>query len=493
MKKAIILIFITVSFAGQAISQNQDGKVVLPDSIQFNEIVFTEVKITGNKLTKDDIITRELDFKMGDTLSTKFRKRNKYGKLKRSAPSDSSELLLRMDYSRENIINTKLFLTSTLRIEQVNDNNYRLLIDVTERHYWWIFPVVKLNAPNFNEWLRDPDLSDVSMGLFFSHNNLFGTGQQASLIATVGKSYGAAFGYKIPWIGHGKKTGLLFGASYKNLYTVEYASVENKRQMLYDDNALQSARVSALFKFRPKLYNYATVKLTGEWVQISDSLYSLDTNYLAKGEKSNMSLSLYVDVAYDSRNNKSYPLKGNHFKIFLDKRGLGIVDRDVNYFYYGIDFRFYQTIGERWYMAEMFKLENSAGENHPYHYQLNMTNSKIDFIRGFDLYTIRGDQMYYTRNNLKYALVKPKRKKVKKGQEENKFKALQYAFYLNAFADAGYVTNKFTENNPYNNKMLFSWGLGLDFVTYYDMVFRFEYAFTSIGTNGFFIAFGMPI
>jgi len=142
---------------------------------------------------------------------------------------------------------------------------------------------------------------------------------------------------------------------------------------------------------------------------------------------------------------------------------------------------------------EMFKLENSAGENHPYHYQLNLTNSKKDFIRGFDLYTLKGDQMYYTRNNLKYALVKPKRKKVKKGQEKNKFKSLQYAFYLNTFADAGYVTNKFTEDNPYNNKMLFSWGLGLDFVTYYDMVFRFEYAFTSIGTSGFFIAFGMPI
>ena len=101
--------------------------------------------------------------------------------------------------------------------------------------------------------------------------------------------------------------------------------------------------------------------------------------------------------------------------------------------------------------------------------------------------------MYYFRSNLKYELVKPSRKKVKKGQEENKFKALQYAFYINLFADAGYVTNKYTENNPYNNKMLFSWGLGIDFVTYYDMVFRFEYAFTSIGTNGFFIRFGMPI
>jgi hemolysin activation/secretion protein len=104
--------------------------------------------------------------------------------------------------------------------------------------------------------------------------------------------------------------------------------------------------------------------------------------------------------------------------------------------------------------------------------------------------------MYYFRSNVKYQLVKPNVKKVKEGQEKNKFKNLQYAFYLNAFADAGYVVNKFTENNPLNNKMLYSWGLGLDFVTYYDMVFRFEYAFTYNSyesINGFYIAFGMPI
>jgi len=475
-------------------AQNQDGKVVLPDTLHYNEIVFKEMSVTGNELTKDHIIVRELDFKIGDTLSTRYSRRSKNDKLKRRSVGDSSELVLRLHYSRENIINTKLFLTVNLGIEQIDSNYYHLLIDITERHYWWIFPVVKLNAPNFNEWIRNPDLSDLSMGLFFSHNNLFGIGHQTSLVAFAGKSWGGVFGYKIPWLGNGnKKTELIFGAGYTNLYTVEYASVENKRQMLYDDNALQTARLTALFKFRPTLYNYLNVKLTGEWVQMSDSLYSLDTNFLPKGEKSNTSLSVYVDYSYDSRNNKSYPLYGSHLKIFMNKVGMGIVNRDVNYFFYGIDFRFYQQIGERWYVAEMFKLENSAGENHPYHYQLNLTNSKKDFIRGFDLYTLKGDQMYYTRNNLKYALVKPKRKKVKKGQEKNKFKSLQYAFYLNTFADAGYVTNKFTEDNPYNNKMLFSWGLGLDFVTYYDMVFRFEYAFTSIGTSGFFIAFGMPI
>lgn len=492
MKKVVILMFITVCFAGQIISQNQDGEVILPESIQLDEIVIKEVSITGNEKTKDFFIIRELDFKIGDTLSTILSKRKSNEKLKRTTLEDSSEIVLRMRYSRENIINTKLFLTVNLGIEQINGKEYRLVIDVTERHYWWLFPVVKLNAPNFNEWLRDVDLSDISMGLFFSENNLFGISHQTSIVGYVGKSYAAAWGYKIPWIGHGKKTGLLFAAAYQNLYTAEYGSLENKRQMIYDYNAIQNLKVGAAFTFRPGLYHYGTIKLNGEWVQISDSLYSLDTTFLAQDDKQNVSLSVYVDYAYDSRNSKSYPLKGNYLKVFLNKRGMGLISKDVDYFSYGIDFRFFQKLSEKWYVAEMFKLENSSGENRPYYYQLNLTGKK-DFIRGYDLYTLKGDEMYYFRSNLKYELVKPRKKKVKKGNEDNKFKALQYAFYLNVFADAGYVTNKFTENNPYNNKMLFSWGLGIDFVTYYDMVLRFEYAFTSIGTNGFFIGFGMPI
>ena len=492
MKKILILIFGILCISGNLEAQNKDGKLSLPDSLQYNDIIISEARISGNKLTKDHYILRELDFKLGDTLDVTENKRKPRLKLKRSAVTDSSELVLRMHYSRENIINTKLFMTVDISLEHVKENKYRLVVDVSERHYWWLFPVIKLNAPNFNEWLRDPDLSDVSMGLFFSHNNLFGISHQMSIVGYAGKSYAAAFGYRIPWIGKGKKTGLIFGAGYNNLYTVEYGSLENKRQMLYDYSALQSARLSAAFTFRPGLYNYFNLKMTGNWVQISDSLYSLDSNYLAKGEKANVSLSIYMDYSYDTRNSKSYALEGNYLKVFVNKVGMGLVNRDVDYFFYGIDFRFHQKIGKRWYVAEMLKLENSSGENHPYYYQLNMTGKK-DFVRGYDLYTLKGDQMYYFRNNLKYALIKPNVKKVKKGQEKNKFKALQYAFYLNLFADAGYVNNDFTENNPYNNKMLFSWGLGLDFVTYYDLVFRFEYAFTSIGTNGFFLAFGMPI
>ncbi len=487
-----VIVVLAICLPFTVFSQNQNGSIRVPDTLDAAYVRITCVEIMGNKLTKPPIIIRELDFMIGDSLAT-FQKGNKVNFNDRNFyPGDSSELRLRMNYSRENLINTKLFLAVNLSLKRISDNEYSLLIDVTERHYWWLFPVPKLNAPNFNEWIRDIDWSYLSMGLFFSHNNLFGLSHQTSVIALAGKTWAVAVGYKIPWVGKGKKVGLTMTAGYTNMYYVEYASLENKRQMLYAPNSSQVAKIGAKLTLRPGLYNYGTVKLTGEYVQVSDSVLKLDTNYLAGNKKTNVSLSLYADYYYDSRNSHSYPLKGNMMRVFVNKIGLGLVSKDVDLFYYGIDFHFYQTIGRKWYIAEMVKAENSSGENAPYYYQMNMTSGN-DFIRGFDLYTLKGDQMYYCRNNIKYELVKPSLKKVKEGQEKNKFKALQYAFYLNAFADAGYVVNNFTENNPYNNRFLLSWGLGIDFVTYYDLVIRFEYAFTSIGTNGFFFGFGMPI
>jgi len=43
--------------------------------------------------------------------------------------------------------------------------------------------------------------------------------------------------------------------------------------------------------------------------------------------------------------------------------------------------------------------------------------------------------------------------------------------------------------NPLNGKFLAGAGLGVDFVTYYDKVFRVEYTLNAEGESGFFLHF----
>ena len=404
-----------------------------------------------------------------------------------------------MKYSRENIINTKLFLSASLSLEETGEGEYRLLIDVKERWYFWVFPILQLDHPNFNDWLKDPDLSQFTQGIFMSHNNMFGLSHQASVLGYFGSSTGVGLGYYIPWIGKGQKIGMRVAGLYRNSTVVEYGSLDNERMLIYEEGSTREYNLGATLTMRPGLYNYGKLRLTASHISISDQLYNLTLSdslsaFLPEGRQSTAHVDLYVEYTYDSRNNRAYPLKGNFMKGYVDKRGLGILGHDVDYFFYGIDMHFYQTLSERWYAAEMFSLTSSSGVNIPYHFKQSLNSGK-GFVRGYDYYALRGDNIYFFRSNLKYNVIQPGIMPARKEKyKDSKFRNLPYAFYINAIADVGWVGDEtYGAFNPQNNRLLYSWGLGIDFISYYDLVLRFEYVFTSIGTHGFFFGFGMPV
>jgi hypothetical protein len=76
----------------------------------------------------------------------------------------------------------------------------------------------------------------------------------------------------------------------------------------------------------------------------------------------------------------------------------------------------------------------------------------------------------------------------------DKFKNVPNAFYLNAGFETGYVRdNQFAQSNFLANQYQFGYGLGLDYVTYYNMVFSLEYSINRMGESGFFLHFAAPI
>jgi len=67
-------------------------------------------------------------------------------------------------------------------------------------------------------------------------------------------------------------------------------------------------------------------------------------------------------------------------------------------------------------------------------------------------------------------------------------------FTCNVFADLGYVAQLSPDtSSKLQNKLLNGTGLGLDFVTYYDLVFRLEYGMNHLKETGWFIHFVAPI
>ena len=62
------------------------------------------------------------------------------------------------------------------------------------------------------------------------------------------------------------------------------------------------------------------------------------------------------------------------------------------------------------------------------------------------------------------------------------------------FFDAAYTEDKkYFATNTLSNKYIWGTGMGIDFVTYYDSVFRFEIAMNDLKEKGFFLHFTAPI
>ena len=68
------------------------------------------------------------------------------------------------------------------------------------------------------------------------------------------------------------------------------------------------------------------------------------------------------------------------------------------------------------------------------------------------------------------------------------FNVLPVAAYINAFFDVGYVKNNFPElnNTKFANKWLVGGGIGLDVVTWYNVVGRLNYSLNAVGEKRLF-------
>jgi hypothetical protein len=108
---------------------------------------------------------------------------------------------------------------------------------------------------------------------------------------------------------------------------------------------------------------------------------------------------------------------------------------------------------------------------------------ETSFMRGYEYYVIDGDAGIIGRATLLQEILNFKTK-IGVGKNSDGF---PFRFYAKAYTDAGYAYNQQPGNSLLNNKMLYTWGFGIDMVTAYDVVLRIDYSFNQLGGNGLFL------
>lgn len=468
----VLMIILAIKWDIVTAGESQEGKILL----RVNNITFA-----GNKITKERIIRRELMFAEGDTLTRE-------------------ELSVLLKQSRENLLNTSLFNFVIAEVIPSSDDDalVDILFHFTERWYIWPWPIIEFADRNFNTWWQDNrDLSRMSYGLVLRWENFRGRKEILEFTARFGYIEQYGFDYTIPYLNKKETLGLGIGASFGRTKEVPVINSDDKLVYYKDDKGYVAKNVRAYTSliYRKKIYNTHTLRLGYELDDFQDTLIEINPSFSVDNKTQLQFLSLSYQYKSDHRDYKPYPLKGHYFDLELSKKGFGLLDNGgLDVFYLLTTFRSYFQFSKRFYLATGLNSKFSNDQEQPYFMQEAIGYGR-DIVRGYEYYVVNGQNFGIFKSNFKFALLPTKEYDIG-FIKSDKFRKVHFAFYLNAFFDLGFVDNMYTDptlNNQLENKLMMGYGLGLDFVTYYDLVFRFEYSINKMNEQGFYLHFTAPI
>ena len=174
--------------------------------VQINRIF-----LEGNRITRDQIILRELRVKPGDIIY-------------------SSDLPGILDLDKKKLINTRLFNTVEIKILELDQKRVDLVVDMNERWYTFPAPVFELADRNFNEWWQNygHDFRRVNYGLRLYQYNMRGRNETLRLHAQFGFQRQFELLYRFPYIDKKQKHGLSLDLGYLETKNLAAQTIEHK-------------------------------------------------------------------------------------------------------------------------------------------------------------------------------------------------------------------------------------------------------------------------
>ncbi len=436
----------------------------------------SEIILIGNVLTKPQIILRELTFHKGSILN----------------PSEFEKIFVR---SEDNLMNTSLFNSANITWLINDSSSMTVYVILKERWYIFPFPIFELVDRNFNEWLRAKDhFTKINYGGIITWNNFRGRNETIGMTLRFGYTQRISFFYSIPFISKGQKSGLNLAFAYSRNHETSYQSIYNDLVYYKDEDnfARKDISGSVQYTYRKGLYKTHVMEVGFRRGEVEDTVISLNPDFFTHGRTTEKYLSLRYIYKIEHRDLVAYPLHGWYFDGEVAKVGLGVFDDEVNFAYLSSTYKRYWQLGKKIYFASALSGKLSGSNPQPF-YNVGGLGFGSSYLRGYEYYVILGKKYALLKTNFKYELLAPRTVHASFIPLQ-KFATIPYAFYINLYGDAGYVEDhQYSRFNSLTNAFQISFGGGIDFVTYYDLVFRFEYSINKFGESGIFLHFSAPI
>ena len=440
-------------------------------SFKINKII-----IVGNKKTKNKIILNELTFSEGDSII-------------------KNNILQEFEKSKQNLLKTKLFNFVTIDYHIITNNIIAVTIKVEERWYLWPEVGLAFADRNFNTWLKHKDLSRIIYGMAIEKYNFRGLQQKLRFKFVFG--YETEFSFYYDNISLDKKRKHSLNLDFKYLYNknISYNTEQNKLQFFKTDTSFAFKKTTATitYKYRQTLNLTHEFTIKKHYLSIADSILIFNSSYF----QNNLAKIDFFDIRYifiiDKKDANSYPLNGYYLRVYIQKQGLSKKNNKIDLLSFKIQFNKYYQLSNRFFLATGFTIFKSLNTYKPYYFRQALGYS--DFVRGYEYYVIDGYEFFLSKNAFKYQLLRKfiiNMNFIPLAQ----FKKTYLSLYINLNFDFGYVHtpyySSFNQNNL-ENQLLYGYGIGIDFETYYDYVFRIEYTINKLYEHGFFFHISAPI
>lgn len=463
----VVLLFTnanTAALSGTMKFSEYSQNSVINDTVQIDKVF-----IIGYKKTKEQIIRRELSLSDGQLLSRQ-------------------ELQEAIQADKRKLINTKLFLSVDINIIDLSEEKIDIIIRVSERWYFFPIPILQLADRNFTEWWvnQNADFSRVEWGLKLRHFNFRGRREILSVTAQFGYTKLFRLSYRFPYIDKKQKLGLSFYGDYATNKNVAFKTLTHRQQFMDSEEILRDRwRGGISLGYRPNFYSSHSFGLHYSSINLSDTVVQENPNYFLNASKYQNYVALSYDFVWDFRDFVSYPLSGAYFKATIDKIGLGIYD-DVNIFKANAKYSRYFDLGKKFYYGTSFTGHFSTPMEQPY-YNYSGVGFGRNFLRGFERYVIEGKNFVTNKNSLRRLLFAFETD-ISNVMKVKQFSKIPLSAYLTLNFDHGYVVNyqNYSENKLFTDRYIYGGGVGIDIISFYDFVMRWEYSINIEGEHALY-------
>ncbi len=435
------------------------------------KVIVKDILFIGLKHTKVNVVLRELDFKINDSI-------------------DLTNLSSIIDRNEKRLLSTGLFNLCDINIKKWNelDNSITFLIEVKENLYIYPAPIFELADRNFNVWVKEMNasFSRVNYGLRLDHLNLSGNKDKLKFIFQTGYTKKFEGDYRFPYLY--KNWGFNVNAVFSENKEIGYISNANKvlfKKYASEDVLLSKFRTGITASHRMNVFTNQYFKIEYNYNKVDDKVINdLNPNYFPNGDLYIQYLRLEYVLKYNRTVFTTYPEGGYAFSLELRHDGFGFGNFQNTSI--AIDYAKYFK-PQKWLIAGIRVKGKTNFDDNLIPYSNNVAiGYGTDGLRGYELYVVDGTAFAWLKTDVKINVF-DEIFNLGKYMPLKAFNQFPIRVFLRWSTEWGYAYEPtYTMTNTFNNRSLIGYGPGLDLLLVNNFLLSIEYNYNHTGEGGVF-------